>query len=1395
MKLPLHISLDEKRNRKLKAALQSSYLKCCFLFSAFLLLSTHSLLAQQHPDLPNPTGNIQTATIGSLVIPMDNANQNIGSPFNLKAYGLIHALLSNDIPVKWVIRSDKGKDSVDFSATAERLYPTYVSSAMINFIASAFIIDSVWVNNPSSTSSQTATQIITSYGNNVAVLRLTQNVSVDVRYTLNFRPKIAVFNNGGNQAIHIGILNAGGVTNYITTGAGVFPGIFQCFTFASEPHWAGTYPTDTPITNNIRNFVQAGGNFLVQCRGILTYENLSGFQSNNGIDIKNATVTNNYYNNNMAYMQFHGAMKANQGGSERNWTPSSGSTWVSGFYHGVSHNHLDTIVASGAHLIHPDSMGGNVYYLGGHDYSPFNTLQQINAARLYLNATLVPSGRPSPFTINVGSDASICPGNSVTLGGSPTGPAGAMYTWSPAASMNDSTLSNPTVTPASTSTFYVDVSNGGCYAQGSVTITVASPLASIMSFTNVSCFGGNDGSASAVVSGGIAPYTYLWSNGQTDSVATGLSTGTYSVLVNSAAGCPTNFSVSVAEPISALVSPISATNVSCFGGSNGSAASTASGGTAGYTFLWSSGQTTSSISGLVAGNYSVTTIDSNGCETVSAVSIAEPNQLSCFITPTHVACFGGSNGSASAAVAGGTEGYSYLWSNGQTTSFINGLPAGNYSIAVADTNGCVDTSSVVITEPSTLLSASANQTNVLCNGGSNGSADVLVSGGVPSYSYLWNSGQTSTSVSGLVAGNYSVEITDSNGCTSVIPFFITQPSVITAIISSTPATNCNNNGTANAAVSGGTSPFNYSWSNGQSTGTITGLFPGIYAVTITDSNSCIYNGVSAVLVTGPGAVPANAGQDADYCLGDSTQLNASGGSIYSWFPFAGLSDPNISNPVASPQVTTTYIIYVTDSIGCIGADSMTVIVHPLPSADAGANLSICLYSSDTLRASGGVSYVWSPQTGLNNPNIANPIASTFSTTTYTVTITDANGCLASDTATVMVRSLPVAAAGNDVDVCFNDSSLLNASGGIYYSWSPVVGLSNPAVSSPQASPPSSTTYVVVVSDSSGCSATDALTVTVKPLPLANAGANQSVCLNNSCTLYASGGISCSWSPSTGLNDTTSWNPSASPDSTIIYTVTVSDASGCTNSASTSVTINPVPLITINSTTICIGGNTTLIATGGIQYVWSHGQSTSAILVNPIATTNYDVVVTDANGCSDTGRTSVTVNPIPGVYAGEDTTIMAGSEIQLHGSGGGTNYLWSSETELDCATCLNPFTRPLQTQNYILYTTDTNGCRNSDMVTVFVEDCLVLYVPNAFTPANHDEHNDVFHVSGTCVQDFEFYIYNRWGMQLFESKDLNKGWDGTYLGQSVQQDVYVWIAKARSIGGLSIYKTGKVTVMQ
>ncbi|MBL4736009.1 MAG: hypothetical protein JKY18_11870, partial [Flavobacteriales bacterium] len=239
-------------------------------------------------------------------------------PFNLKAYGLIHNLLLNDVPVRWVIRSGKARNDTDFAALAERKWPSVVAPAVTEFRAGAFIIDSAWVNTPFSPWVLDATTIINNFGNSVAVFELKEDKILDIRYEMNQRPKLAVFDNGGNQAIHVAILLEAGLVpidtanplaggSYVTVAAGLFTGIDECFTFASEPHWAGTL-ADSLTTDNIRNFILSGGNFLAQCRGVDTYENFSliNIVSTNGISIVNQNVTHEYFNPDLAYMQFEG---------------------------------------------------------------------------------------------------------------------------------------------------------------------------------------------------------------------------------------------------------------------------------------------------------------------------------------------------------------------------------------------------------------------------------------------------------------------------------------------------------------------------------------------------------------------------------------------------------------------------------------------------------------------------------------------------------------------------------------------------------------------------------------------------------------------------------------------------------------------------------------------------------------------------------------------------------------------------------------------------------------------------------------------------------------------------------------------------------------------------------
>lgn len=283
-------------------------------------------------------------------------------------------------------------------------------------------------------------------------------------------------------------------------------------------------------------------------------------------------------------------------------------------------------------------------------------------------------------------------------------------------------------------------------------------------------------------------------------------------------------------------------NASC-GTANGSISVAPSGGTAPYTYSWNNGSTNSSISGLSAGVYSVIITDANGCSEASSnysissgASIAIPNE-----TVTDITCNGGSNGLISITPTGGSAPYTYVWSNGQTNSTIGGLTAGSYTVVVADNDGCSQTFSYTISEPTPIAVNNANINNITCNGLSNGFINVTATGGSAPYTYTWSSGQSGQTLTNLNVGNYTLIITDGNACTQSIAYTITQPNPLVAQVTATMGdleATAQNEGSININVNGGTPPYTYFWGNGATTQNLTGVPFGDYTCNITDANSC-----------------------------------------------------------------------------------------------------------------------------------------------------------------------------------------------------------------------------------------------------------------------------------------------------------------------------------------------------------------------------------------------------------------------------------------------------------------------------------------------------------------------------------------------------------------------------
>ncbi|RYX77967.1 hypothetical protein EON76_07180, partial [bacterium] len=322
----------------------------------------------------------------------------------------------------------------------------------------------------------------------------------------------------------------------------------------------------------------------------------------------------------------------------------------------------------------------------------------------------------------------------------------------------------------------------------SFTITQPAVLATTGTQTNVSCNGGSNGSATVTATGGTGNYTYLWApSGGTAATATGLAAGTYTVTVTDANGCTKTQIFTITQP-AVLATTGTQTNVSCNGGSNGSATVTATGGAGNYSYLWApSGGTAATATGLVAGVYTVTVTDANGCTKTQSFTITQPALLATTAAQTNVSCNGGANGSATVTATGGAGNYSYLWApRGGTAATATGLAAGTYTVTVTDANGCTKMQGFTITQPAALAATTA-QTNVSCNGGANGTATVNVSGGTGAYTYSWApSGGTAATATGLAAGTYTVTIKDANLCQTTQSFTITQPDALVVTTASLP---------------------------------------------------------------------------------------------------------------------------------------------------------------------------------------------------------------------------------------------------------------------------------------------------------------------------------------------------------------------------------------------------------------------------------------------------------------------------------------------------------------------------------------------------------------------------------------------------------------------------------
>ena len=886
--------------------------------------------------------------------------------------------------------------------------------------------------------------------------------------------------------------------------------------------------------------------------------------------------------------------------------------------------------------------------------------------------------------------AKLCEGDTVTYTAVPSGSSGYQYSWSNGSHSNAIGIT----TDATYSVTVTD--NFGCQVTASKQLTLYPAAVASISGSMVLC---NNGSTTLTANGGT---TYLWSTGSSQRTITVSQPGTYVTTVTTVYGCSASDSV-VVVPFSAP--SITGNNSFCSGGYTTLTA------TGGDSYQWSTGATTASINVNTAGNYSVTASTSNGCSGSASVNVVQNQPVNVTITGNSVIC----NDIGTTLTA--TSGTGYQWSSGETTQSINVNNPGSYSVTVTNANGCSGSSfqtvtmmeSVVITGntnicegETAILSVSGAGTYTWSNGAhtstitvgtpgnytvtaslpngcsSTASAEVTVAtaptptilgnttlcqgqsttltanGGV---SYSWSNGSTGNSISVSQSGVYTVTATNVEGCSNTAN--------VTVTVNPLPNVNISGNNSFcqgdNVSLTA-TGASSYAWNNSSSNASITVNNAGTYTVTGTDANGCIstatktvsvnpiyniplthsmcegesynfygqnitaagtythtlqtVNGCDSVLtlvVTLEALPPTAITGNTTICEGETATLTANGGVSYSW------SNGSTNNSISVSQ-SGLYTVTATNAEGCSAPADVTVTVNPLPNVNITGNNSFCQGDNVSLTATGASSYAW-------NNSSSNASITVNNAGTYTVTGTDANGCISTATKTVSVNPI--------YNIPLTHSMCEGESYNFYGQNITAAG-----------------TYTHTLQTVNGCDSVLTLVVTLEALPPTAITGNTTICEGETATLTANGGVSYSWS-----NGST--NNSISVSQSGIYTVTATNAEGCSATADVTVTVNPLPNVNISgNTTLCAGNSTTLTATGADSYTWSTGDNTALVSISAFGV--YSVTGTTTAGCSSTANVTVLVSQLPVITITGETDICAGESTTLTANGGDT-YLWSDGT--------------------------------------------------------------------------------------------------------------------------------------
>ena len=703
--------------------------------------------------------------------------------------------------------------------------------------------------------------------------------------------------------------------------------------------------------------------------------------------------------------------------------------------------------------------------------------------------------------------------------------------------------------------------------------------------------------------------------------------------------------------------------------------------------------------------------------------IVKVDSIEVKIAKVDTICFGGS--APLFASGGGT----YLWTPSMGLSNPNiSNPVATLIITtqykVTVTKGqCVD--SAFVTVPVRKLAADAGEDKTICPGG-----NALIGSEVSGDNYSWSP------VTGLsnpmVANPTATPIQTTKYILEVRhDLCVAYDTVVVNVVSTLKASVSGDTtifpGTGVQLTASGGSRYLWSPTKGLNKPNVSNPIASPDSTTrykvIVSSGDCIDSAFVTVTVTPFSGVKVDSVQA--ICSGESVKLSASGGNTYSWYPSTGLDNPNIATPVATPITTTKYRVIVSSG-NCIDTAFVTVNVGSYSGAKAGIDKTVCPGSSVVLGfpPEQGCTYSWLPATNLDDASKSNPTCTPISgSTQYILKVTSQTGCVGYDTVLVTVGTVK-AKVSADTAICTGTSVQLSASGGSDYSWYPITGLDNPGIPNPIATISSSTTYRIIVS-SGNCIDTAYTTVTVNTLPKANAGKDKTVCLNTPVKIgdVAIPGNTYSWQPSAGLDDASKSDPVVLPVTTTTYILTVTNQTGCSSFDTVLVSVGEIKAeVSSDTVSLCLGSSIQLFANGGSDYLWSPSEGLdNPLSQNPIASPNRSIVykvIVSSGTCIDSAFVNVNVNQKPIADAGEDKIICLRESVQIGKEPSNlTSYTWTPTTGLSSPNQSLTDANPEVSTVYVLKAINSNGCENYDSVSITVnshQEQLFTLTPSQLT---------------------------------------------------------------------------------